>query len=247
MFKETNIKLFKEHLQKINVLLSSYTPEIPEESNYFAVILEFRESDEILPIIKNHMYFLNHGSKIKWGLQIFHCNENERYIKKKLSSIPNIHYTNYGENSIKDREDYSNILKKKDFWQKVNGEKILIFQTDSLLIKFGIQEFIDYDYVGAPWSKPKDGVYVGNGGLSLRSKSKMINIIDKYSDDDNNLEDIFFSIHINEFGTSPNLEKAKTFSVEDIYYDDPIGIHVPNKIETKYLKQLLDKNLLNYV
>jgi hypothetical protein len=57
----------------------------------------------------------------------------------------------------------------------------LIFQLDTLLseqYKNNIYNFLDYDYVGAPWAFNHK---VGNGGLSLRKKSKMLEILNKES------------------------------------------------------------------
>lgn len=66
-----------------------------------------------------------------------------------------------------------------NLYENIPTETFLIFQTDTLInpkYKDLIYEFIDYDYVGAPWISNGD---VGNGGLSLRKKSKMIEIIKK--------------------------------------------------------------------
>jgi hypothetical protein len=63
----------------------------------------------------------------------------------------------------------------------------LVFQTDSMILnKDRIYDFMNYDYVGAPFNTkfkwlqkyPKTDFYnVGNGGLSLRRKSKMMEIL----------------------------------------------------------------------
>ena len=52
-----------------------------------------------------------------------------------------------------------------------------------MLLKSGIEEFLKWDYIGAPWEKPKEGCFVGNGGLSLRTRDKMIEITEKYKSD----------------------------------------------------------------
>jgi hypothetical protein len=62
------------------------------------------------------------------------------------------------------------LLKSIEFWELVEGEIILNFQIDSLLLRDNIEEFLYYDFIGAPWSKPKEGKFVGNGGLSIRNK-----------------------------------------------------------------------------
>ena len=77
--------------------------------------------------------------------------------------------------------EHSEYMETSGFWKNVKGEKALIFQTDSLLLRSGIDEFLSYDYVGAPWRKPKENQLVGNGGLSLRTVSKMIEICENNS------------------------------------------------------------------
>jgi hypothetical protein len=76
--------------------------------------------------------------------------------------------------------------------------------------------------VGAPWKNGK----IGNGGLSLRRKSKMIEIIENvpYRFEP---EDVYFcyktkgKVSINY----PDFNKAKEFSIEACYSDIAFGVH----------------------
>ena len=246
-YKIENQKLFKEHLNLIKSKLIDYTPILPACTDYYAVLVEFRDLPETITIVKEHMYFLNEtNSPIKWGLQIFHCEHNEKQIKESLKDIKNIDFINLQPKNITNRKEHTEILKTVDFWEKVRGEKILMFQTDSLLLRSGVDEFLKYDYIGAPWSKPKEGQIVGNGGLSLRTKQKMIEICIKHKDYDETLEDIYFNKHLNGVGVA-DIETAKKFSMEDIYSPNPLGIHNPIKIETKLLKNVFENSLQNIV
>jgi hypothetical protein len=154
----------------------------------------------------------------------------------------------------------------------------LIFQTDSLISKQYsklIYNFIEYDYVGAPW---KNGM-VGNGGLSFRKTKKMKTILNNTSyyyikDNVEELmnEDIFFSNNeevffktdyikktnnnidknnfINNNIYKPSLEEAKFFSVESIYNQMSFGIHKPwlylNNNELESIKKLFPELELLY-
>lgn len=245
-YKERNIKLFTNHLNFMDSLLKNYTPIIPRDSDHFAVLFELRPLKEIKTIIKNHMFFLNNSdSKIKWGLQIFHGTKNEEYVKEELKDIENIKYENLGIENIKHIKEHTALLKTIDFWEKVKGKKVLFFQTDSMLLRHGIDEFLEYDYVGGPWLKPKDGVYVGNGGLSLRTKNKMIEILKKHPNDSQNYEDIYFSIHLNGKNV-PTVDIAKKFSVEDTFYINPFGIHKPHKIPSNLLEEIFKNNVSKF-
>lgn len=86
------------------------------------------------------------------------------------------------------REVYSQILLSSDFWMAVGGDTALIFQTDAFLCRTGIEAYLGYDYVGAPWklcirdNKPEQGSYLcvgGNGGLSIRRRSTMLKLIEE--------------------------------------------------------------------
>lgn len=245
-YKNDNDKLFDEHLKFMDLLLKGYTPHIPKQSNYVAVLFELRSHDKLRSIVKNHMFFLNNSeNKIKWSLQIFHGIDNEEYVKNILGDIENIFYTNLNIKNISDRTEHTKILKTRNFWESIIGEKVLLFQTDSMLLRTGIEEFLNYDYIGGPWAKPKEGTYVGNGGLSLRTKSKMIEIIDNHPYHDDMLEDIFFSKYMVDKNIA-DVETSKKFSMEDTYYHNPFGIHRPHKIETSLLKKLFEENVLKY-
>ena len=84
------------------------------------------------------------------------------------------------------QSEYSELLTTSYFWNLLKGEKILIYQEDSILFKNNIQDFLKYDFIGAPFNKRSDDTLnsVGNGGLSLRSKSKMLEVINLIPVDD---------------------------------------------------------------
>jgi hypothetical protein len=58
------------------------------------------------------------------------------------------------------------------------AEWLLVFQTDSMLCansRLNLNDFLEYDWVGAPWNP--GGQWGGNGGLSLRRVSRIIDIL----------------------------------------------------------------------
>jgi hypothetical protein len=58
------------------------------------------------------------------------------------------------------------------------AEFLLVFQTDSMLCansRQSINEWLEYDWVGAPWNP--NGKWGGNGGLSLRKVKPIIEIL----------------------------------------------------------------------
>ena len=132
--------------------------------------------------------------------------------------------------------EYTKFMIEPYIYELIPTETFLTFQLDTLIsakYKDYIYNFIEYDYVGAPWHPgilvkdfEKMDILVGNGGLSLRKKTAMLNIIKndiantRYENNIN--EDIFFSKNIKN---KPSVEKAKLFSVETLFSEKSFGIH----------------------
>ena len=124
------------------------------------------------------------------------------------------------------------VMTTPEFWKDYfDYERVLIFQQDSNILRKGIEDFFEYDYVGAPCGKivfAESGFetknYIGNGGLSLRKKSVILNLIknDLYNIRYNGPEDIFFSQNITN---KPTFKKAILFSVESFFSEKSFGIH----------------------
>ncbi|KAK6611088.1 hypothetical protein H4I96_02686 [Botrytis cinerea] len=72
------------------------------------------------------------------------------------------------------------------------AEWLLVFQTDSMLCansRQSLNNWLDYDWVGAPWNP--NGKFGGNGGLSLRRVSTIIDILrNQVRVDDSEAEDV---------------------------------------------------------
>jgi hypothetical protein len=236
--------LIEKYLNDFIKKIDKYNPTLPSETNYYAVIVEPRIDPKMLSVIKNHLYFLNeNNSSIKWGLQVFHGIDNQEFIYDILKDIKNVKYVNTG---VKDftKIEYNQYIKSNDFWSLVEGEKILTFQLDTLLLRFGIDEFLKYDYIGAPWSKPKENRFIGNGGLSLRTKDVMIEITKKHKEYEPRWEDIFFVKWLDEYNL-PDIETAMKFSTETLFHPDTFGLHNPINISPHLLDLILNKSINN--
>lgn len=238
---EESKKIWEEFLKKEYIEHLEYTPKVVEDTEYYAVVIEPRNHPDLLTVIKSTMFHLNEtNSSIKWGLQIFHGNKNEDMINNIKSSMDNVISTNIGVDGFTHQE-HSDYMETNNFWDRVRGKKVLIFQSDSLLIRDGIDDFLEYDYVGAPWRKPKENQWVGNGGLSLRSVSVMKKICKENKPTEPILEDIFFIKYLQGKGVA-DIETAKKFSMEDVYSENPLGVHNPIRhIEPNLLKSVLFK------
>ena len=154
--------------------------------------------------------------------------------------------------------DYNNIMLNISFWNLFsNYTYVLIFQSDTMIYRYGINSFLQYDYIGAPWSNTHNILVGGTGGLSIRNINAMIYCLknkNKVIIPDNILkigsypEDIFYSYAMNQFNYKVADEKtASLFSIEEsIYNIHPIGSHKLNKHNIILNKYLLLNSLCPY-
>lgn len=212
------------------------SPSIKSNKNlYTAIIIEPRKHKALEFVLNNFTSMLDE----RWSFIIFHGNNNEDYVKDiintKLSdNIDRIKLINLNVDNLS-INDYNSLLYNSSFYDNIKTELFLIFQSDTMICsnyKNNIYNFLDYDYVGSPWKENFFNLnrYVGNGGLSLRRKSKMLEIINKFSDQINGFnEDVVFSIKFyDDIDIKiPSVEEAKNFGIEQIYNDKSFGLHKP--------------------
>ena len=215
-------------------LSADYFQDIPEKSHKQCVIIETRCHERLIIVIKNFMYLLQ---KKGWGLTIFHSTMNAEFIKNGLSGWPNIRFFLLEMTTISST-DYSNLLCKPDIWRTLlnnNCKKALLFNVDTLLLKDTVDDFIEYDYIGAPQDAKWSGfLTVFNGGLSIRDVWKAVMTTQQFSKTVQTpvgqrhllTDDHFFSFHLAR--VTPTAEIAAKFSIESVFYDDPCGIQRPN-------------------
>lgn len=165
---------------------------------------------------------------------------NENVIDNEITviNIEKLDYENYSKFIIYNLIDY------------IDTDYVLIIQDDGFIVnpEMWRDEFLDYDYIGAPWPIPNDNfkyrdsngklVRVGNGGFTLRSK-KLLGVAKKL-----NLEwkayygyyneDMFICCHNREFYENEGcifapIDVAKYFShetpIKEIKNIIPFGFH----------------------
>jgi len=136
------------------------------------------------------------------------------YIEKRLNSI----------------EEYNKRLVSLDYWNQFTEENILIIQHDSAILRTGIEDYFEYDFIGAPikWID----FPAMNGGFSLRRKSAMIKVINSVPYVGGN-EDMYFCNGLKILGMNlPSKLVAQTFSCETIFNLGSLGIHAIEKYLT---------------
>jgi glycosyltransferase involved in cell wall biosynthesis len=238
--------------QSMPLVKSTFT--VPRQSENIAVIVESSLHNLFQFCVKNAIYYLNG----KWAIEVHHSSVNAYYVRHQLRDISGIKFVEH-DSLINDIWSYNNLLKDVNFWKSfLPAKKILIFQTDSIFTRYGIEEYLKYDYVGSPWALnnpilEKKGIIkttVGNGGFSLRSLKYMILITDSFASEspENEPEDFFFVRYLDMLGfkIAPR-EEAYSFSIEVPCRDmkiksAPLGLHAswfyfpPHEIQ-EYLLQ----------
>ena len=183
----------------------------PHAKRFEAVIVEPRR-DLLLPLIVRHTSAM---LPCHWGVHLVHGSQNAMFARDALRDVRGVRYTQIAARQLDD-SSYNALFKSAWFWQlHASFERVLIFQLDSVVLHKGIEPFLKYDYVGAPWTADNDAYVgvneygvaipklprsarVGNGGLSLRNPRAMLKILSEHARDsrDDEQEDLFFVRHL---------------------------------------------------
>jgi hypothetical protein len=143
----------------------------------------------------------------EWSLIVFHTKSNSGLVEHMLKNIRNAKF--YGVDlASHDERGYNRLLKSPWFWKLLQAEHALILRPDYVILGGRLDEFLEYDFVGAPWplesqlwptlmeniTLPREEIAGGGGGLSLRRVETMIAIAEESGHDspDEEAEDVFF-------------------------------------------------------
>ena len=224
------------YLNILNIMTQDCNPRIN------AVLVEFRILENLEFVIRNTIIKL----KNKCSYTVVCGNLNFDYITSINSHLDNILIIIKLDYDNIDINQYSKILTSLSFWENLTGDYILIYQEDSCIFKDNIEDYLCFDYIGAPWPKTQNDNknLVGNGGLSLRNKQKMIQVIQKINPLEMTFnsstleyminckitfppEDVYFTKAMLDYniGTVADWESASNFSTESCFNIDSFGGH----------------------
>jgi hypothetical protein len=212
---------------------------LPTAARKVAVIVEPSIKVEFEYVVRSTMQRLGP----EWSLVVVHQRSNAGLIEHMLRNIFGAKFFSFNMD-FTDVRGYNRLLKSPWFWRLLQADYALIFQSDSIILGNNIEDFLEYDYVGAPWHRENeiwsgaqanlirasDGV--GNGGLSLRRVESMIAVAEEYGADspDEENEDIFFVVGLLKKGyrIAPR-DVAYRFAQEvpcsDLAQVKPFGLH----------------------
>ena len=194
-----------------------------------ATIIENRPLPNLVPIILHFAVMLGPD----WPIRIFHSSENAALLYKSsaLARLVSNGHVKLIEStlSLGSHDKVSELLTRPWFWnQLAPATHVLLFQADSILCSNSphkVEDYLEYDFIGAPIDPQYGHGY--NGGLSLRNRTKMLEIIDSFDwNETRKFEDQWFYEKLQVMPSNlPPPDVACTFSVETMWYPTPLGVH----------------------
>ncbi|KAL8782230.1 MAG: hypothetical protein Q9213_005560 [Squamulea squamosa] len=223
-----------------------------------AVIIEGRTLPNLVPLILHFSSVLGP----EWPIKILHAAEN-----RDLFSISPAFQRQTASGHITLQQLPSNVTLNRHaaiselftrpwlYHQLAPYRHLLFFQADSILCANSprmVEDFLQYDFIGAPIDRKYGHGY--NGGLSLRNREKMLEVLDRYNftsdpKDESRFEDQWFARKLEKLPVGPNYEPganlptpevAARFGVETIWQDRPFGLHQVSRWQAKHRKELLE-------
>ena len=173
------------------------------------------------------------SARINFADSILFSSKDEDYVDHKITPIHSL-------------RDYS-VFAVKEMHNYINSDFVMIVQRDGYPINLAAwnDEFLGYDYIGAPWSwvpagkratECPVGKCVGNGGFSIRSKKLMTMGAEYEYDGSSGDEDVYLCRVIGDDLKSKGIKFAPTelaayFSVENGLYNNQFGFHGPSTLQ----------------
>jgi len=225
-----------------------------------AFIIEDRFFDDFGKTCYDHMQYLPEGT----DLYVYTSEDNKPTYEEQLINYKiNATFLDYNQNAevpfsikyingmnqfledqrMKSLLNMCMVMTNPDFWKDYfDYERVLIFQRDTAVLRTGIEEFFEYDYVGAPCYNFVRDQTIQNGGLSLRNPRTMeyicrlygwktdlqdLMVVGQYSSASFFAEDIFFCLRLIKYraGVLAPLEVSKKFSCEAKFELGTLGYH----------------------
>ncbi len=182
-----------------------------ENCKNLMVILETRLSLSLILVIKNALYKMTN-----FNLMIISTKNTIDFLEKIFGKLPYKIEINKSKINL---DEYSKILLDKDIWKKIKEERILIFQSDSIVLRnIDELEFPNLSMLGPVCVHLEDKEkFVMNGGFSLRNKDLMLELCTN-KPISSKVEDIFFTEQIRKYYPElmPSIEECNDFAIESI-------------------------------
>lgn len=209
-----------------------------------AVIIETDMISNLIPIMLHFATVLGPA----WGMILFTLQDRwveplspafQRFVEAgriEVRFLP-------ADTQLSSSQAVSRFLASPWLWEQVQlAKRVLLFQSDSILCskaEASVEDYFRYDLVGAPIAEQYGQGY--NGGLSLRNPRIFLEIAKgvDFATSGHEFEDQFFYSELQKRGASmPGVDMAKTFSVETVYYETPLGYHQPQRWQSARMEEI---------
>ncbi|KAF4345747.1 hypothetical protein FBEOM_289 [Fusarium beomiforme] len=205
-------------LPNLPKIMLHYASQSEYNESKVALLIENRPQPIIAPLLLKFMYQMPPDWKFRFmgsNESVAHVNSSTAMREHVKSGKLDLTYIPYNM-STAGQEMISRFLTTLWLYDTVlqPAEMLLVFQTDSMLCannKRIIDDFLGYDYVGAPWNTA--GRYGGNGGLSIRRVSSIISILQSQ-------------------------QRANNSDPEDVWLSERLGHHVDGRVANGSVSQL---------
>jgi len=228
------VSLGRTYMPSTPAIKLKYQAASPYDPRKVALLIENRASPHLIPLLLHFAAVIPTDWRVNFmgsDASVAHVNnsiavQNQVNIgKMDLTYIP----TNM---SVAGQEQISTFLTNLWVYDTLlaPAEWLLVFQSDSMLCansEQSLNDWLDYDWVGAPWSLSHKGG--GNGGLSLRKVSSIIEVLKhQVRIPDSEPEDVWLSNRLNQrVGAKvANGTLENKFSGEGISSYAPMGYHL---------------------
>ena len=223
-------------------------------------LLEGRYFEDTAEICKKHLNMLPEGTDMILYTDLQHKEKYETDFKaQNIDVIIKEYDQNFpipievkyisGMEKITSDERMKNILNfclvttSREFWlDLLQYHRTVMIHRDTMILRKGIEEFLEYDYVGAPCYNYVKDQTIQNSGFSLRNPKIMeyisrvygwkkdiqdMMVVGQYSSAWFFAEDIFYCTRMIKYniGNYAPLEAAKRFSCEMRFELGTLGYH----------------------
>lgn len=157
---------------------------------------------------------------------VFHPKERVKFFE-----IPESFAGDYWSHAL-------SVASNAELWEILCAyERVVFFEHDSMILRKGVEEFLGWDYIGAPWPASRPWVAasgrVGNGGLSIRNPRKFLEIVKGEKPGPQEGEDLFFGRYFKKYHVNvAPVDVAEKFSCEATFKLGTFGCHAINRYMT---------------
>lgn len=211
------------------------------DQQYKAVILDNRPN----PLSVFSVLFTLSNLNVSWSCKVYSSSAGMAYYERFLGRVAEVAHLPELDVPKFHIDVYNDILKSAAFWRSVGSLKTLIIQDDGVLLRPGIERFMEYDFIGASWVDNVANQYikenisedlVGNGGFSLRTNSQMVHVCEAFGKEKSWLfyknltqipEDVYFVYGLKRTpgARMPSFQAGTEFASEEVCHMGSIGVH----------------------